>query len=162
MIVQTESDAFEIGQALRRASGLVAKSLEQNMNEVNMRYDALCQRRVTLQAELSVTRLTDSAIQDLIEFAQDVFVGIENADFQTKRRNLELLKIRIEITQGCFTINSLAGKISGEVRKLPIATKSGIVPDLRLQDKAPRGFHFRANTPQLVELCSRIRGGWGG
>ena len=135
MIVQTESDAFEIGHALRRASGLVAKSLEQNMNEVNMRYDALCQRRVTLQTGLSVTRLTDSAIQDMIEFAQDVFVGIENADFQTKRRNLELLKIRIEINQGCFTINSLAGKISGEVRKLPIASRSGVVMDLHSQEQ---------------------------
>ena len=135
MIVQTESDAFEIGQALRRASGLVAKSLEQNMNEVNMRYDALCQRRVTLQTGLSVTRLTDSAIQDMIEFAQDVFVGIENADFQTKRRNLELLKIRIEINQGCFTINSLAGKISGEIRKLPIASRSGVVMDLHSREQ---------------------------
>lgn len=135
MIVQTESDAFEIGQALRRASGLVAKSLEQNMNEVNMRYDALCQRRVTLQTGLSVTCLTDSAIQDLIEFSQDVFVGIENADFKTKRRNLELLKIRIEINQGCFTINSLAGKISGEVRKLPIASRSGVVMDLHSREQ---------------------------
>ena len=69
MIVQAEADALEIGQALRRASGLVAKSLEQNMNEVNSRYDALCLRREVLNSELSGTRLTDSAIQELVEFA---------------------------------------------------------------------------------------------
>ena len=55
MIVQTEADADEIGQALRRATGLVAKSLDQNMKEVNQRYDALCKRRETLQADLSGT-----------------------------------------------------------------------------------------------------------
>lgn len=130
MIVQTEADALEIGQALRRASGLVAKSLEQNMNEVNLRYDALCQRRKTLQSELSVTRLTDNAIQELVEFAQDVFAGIENADFQTKRRNIELLNVQVEVDQSHFTINSMAGKISGEIRKMPIATKTGTVTDL--------------------------------
>ena len=102
-----------------------------------------------MQTELSVMRLTNSAVQDLIEFAQIVFVGIENADFQTKRRNLELLKIRIEITQGCFTINSLAGKISGEVRKLPIATKSGIVPDLHSPGTTPRGWRSHAGIPPL-------------
>lgn len=131
MVIQTEADALEIGLALRRASGLVAKSLEQNMNEVNLRYDALCRRRETLQSELSITRLTDNAIQELVEFAQDVFVGKENADFLTKRRNLEMLKVQVEVEQGHFKINCLAGQITGEIRKLPIATKSGIVTDLR-------------------------------
>ncbi|RJP49997.1 MAG: hypothetical protein C4586_06530 [Anaerolineaceae bacterium] len=82
MIIQTEADALEIGQALRRACGPVAKSLEQNMNEVNRKYDALCQRRETLQSELGVTRLTDSAIQELVEFAQDVFVGSRMRTFK--------------------------------------------------------------------------------
>ena len=58
MILQAEADALEIGQALRRASGLVLKSLEQNVKEVNLRYDAMCKRRETLQSELSTKRLT--------------------------------------------------------------------------------------------------------
>jgi hypothetical protein len=37
MIAQAEADAIEIGRALREASGLVAKSLKQNMDEVNLR-----------------------------------------------------------------------------------------------------------------------------
>jgi len=123
MIIQTEAEAVEIGQALKRATGLVAKSLEQNMSEVNQRYDALCHRRDTLQAELSVTLLTNDAIQEMVEFAQDVFVGIENADFQTKRRNLEMLKVQVVVDNGKFTIYSLAGKISGEIRKLPKAPR---------------------------------------
>jgi site-specific DNA recombinase len=125
MIVQTEADALEIGQALKRATGLVAKSLEQNMKEVNQRYDALCKRQQALQAELSVTQLTDDAIQGLIEFAQDVFVGKENADFQTKRRNLEMLNVQVEIDNGTFKVDSLAGPISGEIRKLERTPKGG-------------------------------------
>lgn len=151
MIVQTEADALEIGQALRRTTGLVAKSLDQNMNEVNLRYDALCQRPQTLQTELSVTRLTDSAIQELVEFAQDVFVGVENADFQTKRRNLEMLKVQVEVGEGKFRIDCLAGEISGEIRKLPKATKSGVgsVTDSHLQ--VQHNYHFQIS-PSLVLL----------
>ena len=125
MIIQTEADALEIGQALKRATRLVAKSLEQNMNEVNQRYDALCKRRETLQAELSVTQLTDDTIQGLIEFAQDVFVGIESSDFQVKRCNLEMLKVRVDVDNGKFRIDSLAGQVFGEIRELPKATKYG-------------------------------------
>lgn len=125
MMIQTEADAVEIGQALKRATGLVAKSLEQNMAEVNQRYDALCRRQGALQTELSVTQLTDGAIQGVIEFAQDVFVGKENADFHVKRRNLEILKVQVVVDKGRFTIYSAAGEISGEIRKLPKATRWG-------------------------------------
>lgn len=125
MMVQTEADAVEIGQALKRATGLVAKSLEQNMTEVNQRYDALCKRQGTLQTELSATQLTDDAIQGVIDFAQDVFVGKENADFHVKRRNLEILNVQVVVDNGRFTIYSAAGEISGEIRKLPKATGGG-------------------------------------
>lgn len=129
MMVQAEADALEIGQALRHAKGLVAKSLEQNMNDVNSRYDALCKRREELLTGLSGAKLTDGAIQGFLEFAKDVSVGIENADFQTKRSNLEMLKVKVQIHEGRFRIDCLAGKATGEIRKLPIATRSGIATD---------------------------------
>lgn len=125
MIVQTEADAMEIGQALKRATGLVAKSLEQNMTEVNQRYDALCQRQKVLQMELSVIQLTDDAIRGVIEFAEDVFVGKENADFHIKRRNLEALNVQVVVDRRRFKIQSFAGEVSGEIRKLPKATRWG-------------------------------------
>ena len=139
MIVQAEADAVEIGQALRQADGLVAKSLRRDQDEVNSRYEALCKRRDNLQAELAVRRLTDSAIQELVEFAQDVFVGIQNADFQTKRRNLEMLKVRVQITNGKFKIECLAGEFTGEIRKLPIVRKlgGGSVTDLCSRGTTP-------------------------
>lgn len=142
MMIQAEADAVEIGQALKRATGLVAKSLEQNMAEVNQRYDALCKRQGALQTELSVTQLTDGAIQGVIEFAQDVFVGKENADVHVKRRNLEILKVQVVVDKGRFTIYSAAGEISGEIRKLPKATRwggpgGGGVTNLRSPEPSP-------------------------
>jgi capsid protein len=125
MIAQAEADAVEIGQALRQATGLVAKSLKQNMDEVNLRYEALSERHKVLQSEVTETKLTNTAIEGLVQFAQDVFVGIKEADFQTKRRNLEVLRVRVVVDGGKFTIESLAGKITGEIRKLPIVRKPG-------------------------------------
>jgi len=62
-----------------------------------------------------------------------------------------MLKVQVEINQGHFTINCLAGQITGEIRKLPIATKAGIVPDLHSQDKAPHECRFLLNIHPLVE-----------
>lgn len=151
MIAQAEEEAAEIGQALKRASGLVAKGLDRNMKEVNSRYDALCERRSILQSELSGTRLTDQAIQDLVNYAQDVFTGIENADFYTKRRILEMLQVQIQVHAGEFTMLSLAGKSSGTIRKLPKATSSGFDSDLHSQVPCPPGCHFRAAPPPPVK-----------
>jgi len=145
MIAQAEADAIEIGQALRQATGLVAKSLKQNMDDVNLRYDALCERRKVLQSEVSETKLTDSAIEGLVQFAQDVFVGIKQADFQTKRRNLEALQVRVVVDNGKFRIVSLAGKISGEIRKIPIVRKPGAagVTNSRLSGRSLHEPHSR-------------------
>jgi len=119
MIVQAEADALEISQALRHASGLVAKSLEQSMNEVTSRYDALCQKREVNNSYLNANCLPDSTIQELVDSAKNVIAGIENVDFLTKRRNLELLKVRVEVDKERFTLHSLVGKITGEIRQLP-------------------------------------------
>jgi site-specific DNA recombinase len=131
MIIQANANALEIGQALRSASGFVAKSLEQNLIEVNTRYIALCQRSEILRLDLSASRLSNSFIQEMIEIAQDASVGIGNVDFQIKRRYLEMLKVRIEVEKKRFTIHSLAGQITGEIRTLPKVSDSGVVTGLQ-------------------------------
>jgi len=131
MIADTELEAVEIGQAMKRASGLVARTLDQNMKEVNTRYEALCERRDTLQSEVSVVRLTDSAIQEVMEFAEDVFTGIENADFETKRRILEMLDMSVVANSGRYKMESIAGKGYAEIRKIRRNSKVGTANDLR-------------------------------
>jgi len=130
MIVDTEQEAVEIGQALKRASGLVAEKLDQNMKEVNTRYEALCKRRDTLQEQVSVMRLTDSAIQGVLQFAEDVFTGIENASFETKRRNLEMLDVQVVVDSGRYVMESIAGKWDSEIRKIKRKSNVGIANDL--------------------------------
>jgi len=80
---------------------------------------------------LSASRLSNSFIQEMIEIAQDASVGIGNVDFQIKRRYLEMLKVRIEVEKKRFTIHSLAGQITGEIRTLPKVSDSGVVTGLQ-------------------------------
>ena len=75
MIVDAEHEATEIGQALKRAVGIVGKKLAQDMANVNQRYEALQKRQAELQAEVNFVRLTDVAIEDAIRYAEDVRVG---------------------------------------------------------------------------------------
>ena len=130
MIANTEQEAAEIGQALKRAEGVVAKTLDRDMKEVNARYEVLCQRKETLLEQVSERHLTDSAIQGILQFAEDVFTGKENASFETKRRNLEMLDVRIVVDSGRYVMESIAGKWDGEIRKLKRNSKVGNVDDL--------------------------------
>lgn len=97
---------------------MVAKLIEVNMQEVNKRYKALCNRRDILQGELSEIKLTDDTIRHAIKFSQDISAGIQNADFETKRQNLDLLQVKVTIGK-CFFVKSLLGEWDGEIRKLP-------------------------------------------
>jgi site-specific DNA recombinase len=127
MIADTEMEAVEVGQALRRTSGIVAKTLEKNMDDVNRRYDALCNRRDVLIEELRGARLTDNAIQDAIQFAEDIRMGIENADYETKRRNLEFLGVKVIIDCRRFTVSSLLGEWAGDI---PVWSNVAVGADL--------------------------------
>jgi hypothetical protein len=125
-----EQEVVEIGQALRRATWLAARSIEQSMTEVNTWYEALCMLRNELKDHLSAIHLTDTVIGELPQVVQDISIGIENTDFETKRCNLQLLKVGVTVDKGIFTINCIVGVISGELRKLPKALKDGIASDL--------------------------------
>jgi hypothetical protein len=69
-----------------------------------------------------------------------------------------MLKVRVEVDNGKFRIDSLAGQIFGEIRKLPKAsryggsggggvTKDGGVTNLRSQAPTPREYHFQIRLP---------------
>jgi site-specific DNA recombinase len=149
MMIDSEREAAEIGQALRRASGIVTKSLEKDMQEVNRRYDALCKRCEILQQELSKARLTDNAIQEALQFAEDIRAGIQNADFETKRRNLELLQVRVIVDGRRFYITCLAGAWEGEISEL---SKVAIETDLHLP--ISHNYNYKLS-PLLVDLLSK-------
>ena len=85
--------------------------------------------RIAQQEELA-TLDADAAIYEALEFAEDVRIGIETADFETKRRNLETLQAEVVVVNGGNRVRYLAGEWEGEIRKLPkIGSKVGIVDD---------------------------------
>jgi site-specific DNA recombinase len=118
-IARAERDAAEIAQALIEAEGIVQESLKARMREVNDRHAALKQSRETLRVALEGTRLSDAAILEVLDYAQGVRAGMENADYLTKRRKLESLEVRVVVDGNRYTVTSLAGEWSGEIRELP-------------------------------------------
>ncbi|MCJ7549461.1 MAG: hypothetical protein MUQ30_07250, partial [Anaerolineae bacterium] len=128
MIAEAEQEAGDIARAMVKASGVVGRALDQEAEAVNMRHEALTRSRVELQEALSVTRITDEAISDTVQFAGDVRLGLENADDAIKRRILELLDVVVVVSDGHFSVRSGIGEWGGEVRRTPSARwNSGIV-----------------------------------
>ena len=117
MIEEAEREAVQIGAALARVGGLVGKTLQDSMTAINQRYEALCSRRDELLAGLEEQRLTDDAIGRIVQFAEDVRAGMENADYQTARHILEVLKVEVIIKDRRFYVTSLAGEWDGDISK---------------------------------------------
>jgi site-specific DNA recombinase len=99
LIAEAEAEAAQLAEALTKARGIVHKSLEDRMTQLNARYEALVTRRGELEAALQ-QRLTDTVIQAALEFASSVQLGIENADNTTKRRIIDLFDARVTVKDG--------------------------------------------------------------
>jgi len=96
LIDEAEAEAERLGEALTKAKGIVAKTLEEKMIQLNARYEALEARRAELEVGLQ-RRLTDEAIAATLTFAQDAVLGLDFADHATKRRVLDLFDARVRV-----------------------------------------------------------------
>jgi site-specific DNA recombinase len=96
-IQQAEIEIDEIAVALRKASGRVGEALKKQMDDANVRYEEYVARRSEIQKELGSRKLTDDALTDIMRYAQDVQLGIAEADFESKQKILELLDVRVKI-----------------------------------------------------------------
>ncbi|MEW5720112.1 MAG: hypothetical protein AB1817_15915 [Chloroflexota bacterium] len=96
-IAEADREADEIALAMRQAKGRVGISLQKQQDDLNARLEGYHKRRGELIAELGARRLTDDAIQDIIEFARDVRTGIDEADFETKQKIFELLDVKVRV-----------------------------------------------------------------
>jgi len=104
LIAQTEKEADEIAWAITKTKGLIATRLEQQALEVNNRFQALTYRTVELQTALKL-ELTDSMINNLMLFRDAVALGLSNPTFEDKRRWLEILQVKVTVTNSMAVIS---------------------------------------------------------
>lgn len=105
LIADAESEAEKLATALTKATGIVAKTLEDKMVALDERYNLLIARRDDLEELLATLHLTDETIAGTVEFAQSLQTGIENADNDTKRQLIDVLGARITVVNGQATLH---------------------------------------------------------
>ncbi|MBM3130129.1 MAG: hypothetical protein FJ009_16080 [Chloroflexi bacterium] len=126
LIEQANREITEIVVALPKASGRIGETLQAKADEVNARYDALIRRRANLQAELGARRLTDDAVAEIMQYARDIQEGIQNADYDAKRRILESLGVLVRIKEGQYSIDCVLGHVEGTIRRVGRFAKRAI------------------------------------
>ncbi len=111
LLADCEAEALELAEALRRASsrrnkasprrGKVAQTLEAQVAATDDRYEALCKKRDTLQAEIAAgVTLTDEALARALQFRQDVDLGFRNPTFEDKRDYFAWLQLEVTVANG--------------------------------------------------------------
>ena len=64
----------------------------------------LIDRKIELENSLTL-ELTDTLIDDLMQFGETVAMGLQRPTFDDKRRWLEILGVRVTVTNGKFVIS---------------------------------------------------------
>ncbi len=115
-IVETEKEAAEIGEALKRVprGGVVEKNLMADMQRVEKLYAERIERRDQLQQELGSIKYTEVRIKAAMQFRENVALGMENATFEDKRHNLEILNTEVVIKDRKAVVNCLIPAKPGE------------------------------------------------
>ena len=106
-IVESEKEAADIGKALKVASGVVSRKLQEDMNRLEELYTAQIKRRDELQIAVNVKTMTNENIQAAMRFREDVLVGMKTPTFEDKRRTLELLRVVTTVKDGKARVRCL-------------------------------------------------------
>lgn len=108
LLEATEGEAEQIAQAAKKIKGIVGAKLEKQAEEIEKRYQALTRRKIEIQDDLAV-ELSDSTINNLLQFRETVALGLENPTSEDRRRWLEILQTRVTVTNGLAVITCRLG-----------------------------------------------------
>ncbi len=137
MLAECEMEAAGYAEELvKTRGGKVRQALEARVEEFEERFKALSRQREKLQAELaSGQRLDDESIRAALKFREDIYLGMQDPDYETKRGVLEQLGVQV-------CVNGRQARISCI---FPTAEKEvGIESASYLQGTILPGSHFRA------------------
>jgi site-specific DNA recombinase len=118
LLADTEYEAEQIAEIAKNIEGIVWKKLRAQSDEVNRRYQVLEERKAKLEEELRL-ELTDSTIDDLLQFRETVAVGLNNPTPEECRLWLELLQTKVIVTNGIALVTC---RLSGDAVSFDLFT----------------------------------------
>lgn len=119
LLLDTESEAEQIAQTAKKVKGIVGEKLQVQAEEIDRRYQVLQARKAKLESELEI-ELTDSTINNLMEFREAVAIGFNNPTAEDRRLWLELLQTRVTVVNGIATVTC---RLSGEGEQFDLLTE---------------------------------------
>jgi site-specific DNA recombinase len=103
LLTDTEYEAEQIAATAKKVKGIVGEKLQVQADEIDRRYQVLSARKARLGEELK-SELTDSTIDDLLQFRETVTVGLNNPTPEERRLWLELLQTKVIVTDGIVNV----------------------------------------------------------
>jgi site-specific DNA recombinase len=103
LLSATEYEAETVAETAKKVRGIVAEKLQAQAVEIDRRYRALQTRKASLEDELK-SELTDSSIDDLLQFREAVAIGLNNPMPEERRQWLEALQTRVTVSNGIAVV----------------------------------------------------------
>ena len=122
LLSATEYEAETVAETAKKVRGIVAEKLQAQADEIDRRYRALQTRKARLEDELK-SELTDSSIDDLLQFRETVAIGFNNPMPEERRQWLEALQSRVTVSDGIAVVTC---RLSSEAVKFDLFTEYNI------------------------------------
>ena len=111
LLSDTEYEAEQIAQTVNKIKGIVGEKLQAQSVEVDRRYQALQARKMTLEQELD-QELTESSIDNLLDFREAVAIGLNDPTPEERRKWLELLHTQVTVSKGIAVVTCRLGGVA--------------------------------------------------
>ena len=130
MIADAETEADEVAREMRaipeaRRSGATYKALEKQSVEIDERYAGLLRARDKIEADVAAAEITDESIADFTMFSEDAIAGINAPNYESKRRWLDYLRIRVVVDGKKATVSC---RLPIPSKTFDLSTTYGILP----------------------------------
>jgi len=99
-IAEDETKAADFADALfQTPEGTVRRAMQEKIADFEKLHTERIKRRDELEAALGEQPLNDADIEAALQFRADIIDGMQSPTFEDKRRVLELLRVRVNLTE---------------------------------------------------------------
>lgn len=145
LIKHEVSEAAKIAAALpdTKKDSLARKIMLEKDEAINARLKELATQREKYITQLGARNLTDDRVGTIMQFAEDLKKGIDNADYDKKRVTLETLKVKVIITFRKYHIDCILGSKDGEISQMKNRKRIVLNLSRKIHHLRQFGFHHR-------------------
>ena len=146
-----------LDQSLR---GFPPEMIERENEKINANRNELAKRKAELETRIQSAKQVEASIENIQKACEIVKGNLKELTFETKRKALEVLKIKVWIDKGRVTIEGTIPSVYGAIASIPSKRNGERIPSMAACQRTQSGHNIPLGwgRPHLGQMGGIIRG----